>query len=88
MLSCLRCNILVAVNTDIDVCKTIWGPSPPISENDEHIYSGGGKFDRSRNPCKSTSLKLICPVSFNISLRASISVNMRPIKSSIEADWS
>ena len=36
----------------------------------------------------STSLKLICPVSFNISLRASISVNMRPIKSPIEADWS
>jgi len=41
MLSCLRCNILVAVNTDIDVCKTIWGPSPPISENDEHIVEEG-----------------------------------------------
>ena len=54
MLSCLRCDILVTVNTD--VFKTIWGTSPPIFEHDEHICIGGGKFDRSR---KETNANLL-----------------------------
>lgn len=39
MLSCLRCDILVTVNTD--VFKTIWGTSPPIFEHDEHLLEEG-----------------------------------------------